>query len=60
MHRAVCYLPHRKVLRGGNGCAQRGSALRGVRTGPCMPAGRFLKSNLPQALVEYAQGNRIY
>lgn len=28
MHRAVYYLPNRKVLRGGNGCAQRGGALR--------------------------------
>jgi len=42
MHRAVCYLPNRKVLRGGNGCAQRGDALRGVWAGPCMPAGAFL------------------
>jgi len=42
MHRAVCYLPHRKVLRGGNGGAQRCDALRGVWAGPCMPAGRFL------------------
>jgi len=42
MHRAVCYLPNRKVLRGGNGCAQRGSALRGVRAGHRVPVARFL------------------
>ena len=42
MHRAVYYLPNRKVLRGGNGCAQRGDALRGVWADPCMPAGRYL------------------
>ena len=42
MHRAVCYLPNRKVRRGGNGCAQRGSALRGVRAGRRVPVARFL------------------
>ena len=41
MHRVVCYLPNRKVLRGGNGCAQRGSALRGVRAAPACLKGDF-------------------
>ena len=41
MHRAVYYLPNRKVLRGGNGCAQRGDALRGVRAGHRVPVARF-------------------
>ena len=30
-----------KVLRGGNGCAQRGDALRGVRAGHRVPVARF-------------------
>ena len=42
MHRAVYYLPNRKVLRGGNGCAQRGDALRGIRVGHYVPVGRVL------------------
>ena len=29
------------VLRGGNGCAQRGDALRGVRAGHRVPVARF-------------------
>ena len=46
MHRAVCYLPNRKMLRGGNECAQRGGALRGVRAGHYVPVGRVLSGGL--------------
>jgi len=42
MHRAVCCLPNRKVLRRGNGYAQRGGAPRGVRAGHYVPVGRVL------------------